>query len=79
MRVGLKLVVNRRQVALIVRRRRLAESDHEEPGAGFGRNPMGGRGSCRAAESMRVPTSRLGGSLALPRNNFAAREETKRS
>ncbi len=27
---------------------------------------MGGRGSCRAAESMRVPISRFGGSLALP-------------
>ena len=29
MRVGVRLVVNRRQVALVVRRRRLAESDHE--------------------------------------------------
>ena len=46
--------------------------------AGKARNPKGGQGSCRAAESMRVPASRLGGILALPWKILAAREETKR-
>ncbi len=36
------------------------------PGGYTGRDSMGGRGSCRAAGSMRVPASRFGGSLTLP-------------
>ncbi len=33
------------------------------PGGCIGRDSMGGRGDCRAGESMRVPASRFGASL----------------
>ncbi len=36
------------------------------PGGCIGRNCLGGRGDHRAAESMRVPASRVGRSLTLP-------------
>jgi hypothetical protein len=60
------------------RKIKFATEGHGNPGAGFARNPVGGGGSCRTAESMRVPASRVGGSLALPRKIFETRKETKR-
>ena len=42
------------------------------------RVPLGGRGSRRAVESLRVPTSRLSGSFALPRNVHPTNELSRR-
>jgi hypothetical protein len=40
--------------------------------------PSGGRGSRRAVESMRVPTSRLSGSFALPWAGFPSKNASQR-